>query len=191
MNKIIIIGSGGHAKVCLETILSTKKYKIIGFIDKKIKKKILDYKIIGNDEDLASLRKKAKFACLGIGQIKNFLIREKKFNQLKKLKFILPKIISSHAIVSKFSKIGEGTIVMHGAIIHPGAKIGKNCIINTNSIIEHDVEVKDNCHISTKAIINGNSTIEKNSFIGSGSVIVNNISVKKNSFIKAGSIITN
>ena len=190
MNKIIIIGSGGHAKVCLETILSIKKYKFIGLIDKKIKKKILDYKIIGGDENLAALRKKVKFACIGIGQIKNYKIREKKFKQLKKLKFILPKIISPYAIVSKFSKIGEGTIVMHGAIIHPGAKIGKNCIINTNSIIEHDVEVKDNCHISTKAIINGSSTIEKNSFIGSGTVVVNNVFLKKNSFIKAGSIIT-
>ena len=37
MNKIIIIGSGGHSKVCLETILSTNKYKFIGFIDKKKK----------------------------------------------------------------------------------------------------------------------------------------------------------
>ena len=190
MNKIIIIGSGGHSKVCLETILSTNKYKFIGFIDKKMKKKILSYKIIGNDESLYSLRKKVRYACIGIGQIKNVNTRKKKFNLLKKLKFILPKIISAHAIVSKFSKIGEGTIVMHGAIIHPGAKIGKNCIINTNSVIEHDAEVKDNCHISTKAIINGSSIIGENSFIGSGSIIVNNISVKKNSFIKAGSIIT-
>lgn len=189
MNKIIIIGSGGHAKVCLETILSSKKFKFAGFVDDKNKKKILNYKVVGNDKSLLELRKKVRFACIGIGQIKNFTIRKKKFYQLKKLKFILPKIISRHAIVSKFSNIGEGTIVMHGAIIQPGARIGNNCIINTNSVIEHDVVVEDNCHISTKAIINGNSVIKKNSFIGSGCIIVNNIFIKENSFIKAGSII--
>ena len=78
MNKIIIIGSGGHAKVCLETILSSKKFKFAGFVDDKNKKKILNYKVVGNDKSLLELRKKVRFACIGIGQIKNFTIKKKK-----------------------------------------------------------------------------------------------------------------
>ena len=38
MKNIIIFGSGGHAKVILSEIVKLKKYKIIGFIDPKIKK---------------------------------------------------------------------------------------------------------------------------------------------------------
>ena len=41
--KILIIGAGGHAKSCIDLILSTKKYKIVGLVDnkKKIGKKLV------------------------------------------------------------------------------------------------------------------------------------------------------
>ena len=37
----------------------------------------------------------------------------------------MPVIISPNAYVSKFSKIEEGTIIMHGAVINSNANIGK------------------------------------------------------------------
>ena len=46
--KIIIIGSGGHARSCLDVILSEKKYKFLGYIDKSPGK----INIIGSDKDL-------------------------------------------------------------------------------------------------------------------------------------------
>ena len=57
--KIIIIGGGGHSKSCIDILESTKKFKLIGIVEKKkIKsKKILSYKIIGNDSDLSKLKK--------------------------------------------------------------------------------------------------------------------------------------
>ena len=39
MKKIIILGDGGHAKSCCDVIELEKKYKIIGLITNKIKKK--------------------------------------------------------------------------------------------------------------------------------------------------------
>ena len=38
MKKIIIIGSGFHAKVVADEIIKTKKYKILGFLDQSKKK---------------------------------------------------------------------------------------------------------------------------------------------------------
>ena len=40
--------------------------------------------------------------------------------------------------MSKYSKIGNGVIVMHSAVIYPGAIIGNNSIINSKALIEHD-----------------------------------------------------
>ena len=40
-NKIFIIGSGGHARSCVEVIENaTKKYEILGFVEKKDLKKL-------------------------------------------------------------------------------------------------------------------------------------------------------
>jgi sugar O-acyltransferase (sialic acid O-acetyltransferase NeuD family) len=186
--KILLIGCGGHTKVCAEVILGTGKFKIAGVICKN-KKGIFNIPQIGMDDDLKRLKKKYNYAFITIGQIKNYGIRRKIYKKLKYLNFNVPKIISKNAITSKSAKIGSGTIVMDRAVIHQDVKVGNNCIINTGAIIEHDVEIGDNSHISTGAIVNGGVKIGKNVFIGSGSIIVNDIQIKSNSFIKAGTLI--
>lgn len=188
MKKIILIGSGGHAKSCVDVIEMEKKFKIIGFVDKN-SKELLGYKKIGSDDDLKKLLKITKYAHIGIGKIKNDNFREKIFSKLKKIGFKLPIIISPRAYVSKNSKIKEGTIIMHDVLVNAGSEIGKNCIINTKSLIEHDTKISDHCHIATSAIVNGDCKIGKNSFVGSSSIIRQGIVVKKNSFIKAKSLI--
>ncbi len=185
MNKIIIIGSGGHARACLDIINSQKKFKFSGFIDNTSK----DKKVIGKDKDLKKISKRIKFACIGFGGFKNSVKRVNFFLKLKKIGFKLPVIKSSEAYVSKSAKIGEGSIIMHGAIINACAEIGKNTIINTGVLIEHDTLIEDNCHVATRAVINGNCLVQKNTFIGSNSTIINNIKIGRFKFIKANSLI--
>ena len=185
--SVILIGCGGHAKVCADVILNSKKYKIAGLVCNEKKKSTPP--IIGVDNDLKKLREKYKHVLIGIGQIKSSEKRAKLFRNLKKMNYVLPVIISEKTIISKSVKINEGTIIMDGAIIRPDVEIGYNSIINTNAIIEHDVKIGNNTHISTGVIINGNVKIGNNVFIGSGSIIVNNIKINSNSFIKAGTTV--
>ncbi|EDM23165.1 NeuD/PglB/VioB family sugar acetyltransferase [Caminibacter mediatlanticus] len=190
MREIILVGGGGHCKSVIDVIEQEGKFEIAGVIDNNLNlgDKVLNYEIIGCDDDLKNLRKKYEFAIVTVGQIKSPNIRIKLFNLLKELKFKLPIIISPRSYVSKYTEIGEGTVIMHDALINAGAKIGKNCIINTKALIEHDSIVEDNCHISTGAIVNGNCLIKKNTFIGSNSLVVNNLTVETG-FYKAGSLI--
>ena len=84
MKKIIIIGCGGHASSCIEVIEHSKKYEIYGLVCEKKSNKYSNYKILGNDKSLESIKKKCSNALIGIGQIKTFKIREKLFKILKK-----------------------------------------------------------------------------------------------------------
>ena len=187
--KLLLIGSGGHTKACIDVVELEKKYEIVGLID--IKKTIVfkKYKVVGDMSDLIKLRKITKYIFISIGQIKTPKLRISIFKKIKYLGFALVKIVSPLSYVSKHSSIGEGTIVMHGAYVGPNVKIGKNCIINTKSHIEHDSIIGNNCHISTAVTINGNTKIEPDSFIGSNSVIKEGVIVKRGSFIKMGSVI--
>ena len=180
--KIAIIGSGGHAKSCIQVIETLKNIEIIGLVDKNPQKKINNYKVISNDENIQKIKKITKNLVLGIGSINDNSKRIKLFNKYKKLGFNFPTIISKH------SKIGEGSLVFNNVFINAGSIIGKNCIINNNSLIEHDVRIDNHCHISTSVTINGNCEIQEGSFIGSGSIILNSLKIKKNSFIKIGTI---
>lgn len=191
MSKIILIGGGGHCKSVIDVIEQQAKFEIAGIVDKPefLGSKILGYKVLGSDFDLNSLVKKYQYAFITVGQIKSPLLRIKLFDLANKAGFIIPNIISPNAYVSKHSKIGKGTIVMHHAIINANTTIGDNCIINSKVLIEHDCCISSHCHISTNAIINGGVKVGHSCFIGSNVTTKNNILIKEKSFIKAGSIL--
>jgi sugar O-acyltransferase (sialic acid O-acetyltransferase NeuD family) len=186
--KILLIGGGGHCKSVIDVIELENKYNIVGIVDKKelIGTKVLDYTIIGCDDDLEQLFLQYKYAIITIGHIKTNQLRVKLFNTLQNIGYTLPTIISPLAYVSKYSKIEYGTVIMHNALVNANATIGKNCIINTKALIEHDVVIEDNCHISTGAIINGGTIVKENTFFGSNAIAREYIEIKAESIIGAG-----
>ncbi len=183
-----MVGGGGHCKSCIDVIEREGKYQISGIIDipEKKKQRILDYEIIGSDDELFYLSKVYNNFLITIGQIKSPEKRISLFNQLVSFGINFPVIISPHAYISKYAYVGNGTIIMHGAIINAGATIGKNCIINTSALIEHDAIIGDHCHISTSSVINGGTEIGKSSFIGSNTVVREYIRIGENSIVGAG-----
>ena len=191
MKKIIIIGCGGHTKSCIEIIEQSKEFKIYGLVCEKKIKQFDKYKILGNDNSLDIIKRKCRNALIGIGQIKSYRLREKLFKILKKKGFKLPIIFAKNSYVSKLSRVGEGTIIMHNVFINRNVSIGKNTIINTGAIIEHDVSIGSIFHISTGAIINGGVKINDGSFVGSGSVVNQGVNIGKNCIISSSKKIKN
>ncbi len=187
--KIVLIGGGGHCHSVIDVIEQECKYEILGIVDKKelFGNKILNYEIIGSDDDLETIFQTCKNAIITLGQIDSNHLRVKLFNQLKEIGFNLPIIISPLAYVSKHSSIDEGTVIMHNVLVNTNVKIGKNCIINTKALLEHDVVVADNCHISTASVINGGVKVKENTFFGSNATSKQSIEVS--GFIKAGSVV--
>jgi len=187
--KIILIGAGGHAKSCINLIEKNNEYKIVGLTDSKKNGYLLNYKILGDDDILNQKKFKNINLCLSFVSIFNIHLREKMYKKLKDKGFKFPRLISNDSSISKFSKIGSGTMIMGKTFINADASIGENCIINNNSLIEHDVKIGNNSHISTSVTVNGTCNIGSNCFIGSGTIIKNNIKIKNNTFIKMASII--
>lgn len=190
---LLIIGSGGHFKSCLDVIEESEIFYVYGLISKrdKIGSKICGYEVLSQSDDYNKFYKLGiKNAFIALGQIKNSNNRKKIFNNLKKSNFNLPSFISKTSKISKNVKIEEGSIVHKICHIGRDVQIGKCSIINTGSIIEHDCKIGDFCHISTSVTINGSCMIGDESFIGSGSILSNHIQLKKQSFIKMMSRVT-
>ena len=111
MNKIVIFGSGGHAKVIFSEVIKLKKFKFLGFVDDFKKKGELiissnkkNYYNLGSIKEVISKKNNLK-GIIGVGL--NF-VREKivkdikkinnnfKFQQIISDKRISPKILSNH-----------------------------------------------------------------------------------------------
>lgn len=187
--NLILIGGGGHCKSVID-VAESAGYNILGILDmpEDIGKSVLDYKIIGTDDDIPQFADKAEFI-ITVGFIKNPDIRMRIFDKVREAGGKLATVISSTAHVSRYASIGEGTVVMHQAVVNAGAKIGENCIINTFCNIEHDAVIGDQCHISTGAMVNGDCKVGKLCFIGSQSVLANGISICDDVIVGAGSLV--
>ena len=187
--NLILVGGGGHCKSVIE-VAESAGYTILGILDKKeeVGKKVLSYSIIGTNNDIYTYKDKALFL-VTVGQIKEVALRITLHEMIKQAGGKLAALIASTAYVSKYAKIGEGSVVMHHAFVNAAATIGKGCIINTFANIEHDVQIGDFCHISTGTMINGNVQIGNNCFVGSQSVLINNVSICDNVVIGAGTTI--
>jgi len=190
--EIILIGGGGHCRACIDVIESAGIFKIAGIVEQPGKdklKSILGYPIIGDDDQLATLKKRYDYALITVGQIGSSSPRQNIFNHLKKMGFILPVIISPFAHVSKHAAIDEGSIVMHRVVVNAEVRVGRNCILNTGCLVEHDTEIGDHSHIATAAVLNGEVVVGSGSFVGSNATIVQGVKLPAQYFFKAGSLI--
>ncbi len=189
--KILLLGGGGHCRSVIDVIEQENRFQVAGIIDRKelVGSKVFNYEIIGCDDDLEKLFSEFKNAFITVGQIQSPKTRIKLFELAKSIGYNVPSVISPLAYVSKYAKIGGGTVVMHHAIVNAGVSVGENCIINSKALIEHDSIVEDHCHISTGAIINGDVVIRKGTFVGSNAAVVEGVISKQNDFIKSGTVL--
>ncbi len=189
MKPLILLGGGGHCKSIIG-IAEKCGFDILGIIDRSSEfgNKVLDYQVIGNDDDIKKFVDNAAFH-ITVGFVKNANLRIKLFDNVIIHGGKIVSIISPNACVSKYSEIGEGSAIMNFANINADATIGKNVIINNFANIEHDVKIGDHTHISTGAMINGDCKIGNRCFIGSQAVIANGINICDDAIIGAGAVV--
>ena len=108
--KIILVGGGGHCKACIDVIEEDNKYQIAGIVDvkEKIHQKVLNYEVIGSDEDFERLVKEYKYFLITLGHIKSAEKRITLFDYLVKLGARLPVIASPTAYVSEHALVFAG-----------------------------------------------------------------------------------
>lgn len=181
MNKLLIIGAGGHGRVIYDIALSLNKYDEIKFLDD------------GKDGDLV-LGKVSEFEkfissyefIVGIG---DGATREKLLKLLESKGASVASLVHKSAVVGSNVSIGKGTVVMAGCVINNSAKIGDGVIVNTCASIDHDAEVGDYTHVSIGARIAGTVKVGKRSFVGPGAIVCKNLKVTDETIIGAGAVV--
>ncbi len=179
--KLIIIGAGGHGRVCAEAA-SLSGYKEIAFLDDR---KVEGLPVIGTLNDI---EKYTGEYCFFVAIGDNSL-RKKILKNVKELGGELASIIHPFSSVSKSAEIGEGTVIMAGAVVQANAKIGDGVIINTCSSVDHDCVVGNWTHVAVGARLAGSVKAGKSVLLGAGCVILNNLSVTDNCIVGAGSAV--
>lgn len=187
MTKCAILGASGHGKVVAE-IAELNGYTEIDFFDDRFPELIAieHWKVKGASKELFETCQHYEQVVIAIG---NNEIRAQKFMELKVAGAKMNPLVHPKSVVSKYTKIGDGTVIMAGATINPFSSIGEACIINTNASIDHDCVIDNGAHISPGASLAGAVQVGSNSWIGIGASVKQLTVIGCNTIIGAGSTV--
>lgn len=189
MEKIVVLGSGGHAKSVIDTIQAEGKYKIAGIISKD-EHNIHEYPVLGSDEILEKIYSAGIHkAAMGIGFMGNGELRERLYFKLKQIGFDFPTIIDPSACLAKHLEIGEGTFIGKKAVVNTESRIGVLSIINTAAIVEHECEIGDYTHVAVSANLCGNVCVGNSCFIGANATVIQGLTIANHVTVGAGSVV--
>ena len=187
--SLYIYGAGGHGKVVLEAAIS-EEYPIKGFLDDDCNKwnsEIVNYPVYGNIYFFDTLDKNKVRIVVAIG---NNLLRKTKVIELSNKGLSYQSVIHKKAEVSKFSSLGNGSMVIAGAIINIGTQIGDHVIINTGATVDHDCMIQDFVHIAPGVHMGGEVKVGEGMLVGIGSVVKPGVKIGAWSIIGAGAVVT-
>jgi len=192
--KIIIFGTGEHAKICIDNIEEQNKYKIFGLVTNKkdkVNKLVNGYKVLCLDIDLKKLiseNRDIKNYFLGVGS--SYGSMQKRFNLYTKINKILNPVNIIHPLssISKYSKIGKGNLIEAYTKIGTNTVIGNHCYICSFSCVNHDQHIGDNVLIASHVGLAG-TTIGSGTIISNGVIVGFKKKIRKNCLIAGNSFI--
>lgn len=180
MAEVILHGGGEHARVVLDCLLAAER-KVVGLFDPKYSGQLMG--IPQRGQYYPDIERQAE-AIVAIGD--NAL--RKKISQLTAHAFT--NAIHPSVILSPFSSIGKGCMLLHGVIVQAQCVVGDHVILNTGVKIDHDCIIEDFVHVAPGAILCGNVKVREGALIGAGAVIIPGKKIGAWATVGAGAVVT-
>ena len=187
MKRLAILGASGHGKVIADAALLTGWDEVIFYDDAWPEKELNGrWPIVGNTVSLLKRELPFDGVIVGIGNNK---VRLEKTQQLAQLALPVVTIVHPSAVISPFSTIGCGSVVLASAVVQIDTSIGRATVINTSASVDHDCVLEDGVHISPGAHLAGGVCVGARSWVGIGASIKQLIQIGADVTIGAGAVV--
>lgn len=185
--KLVLLGSGGHAQVVLDAALAMGTFEILGFVDftKNCDPHTLPFPYLGDYDRIPALQEAGACFVIAIGSNR---IREEVATEYPDLCYAT--VIHPRAIVSPTATVDPGTVIFPSAVVNARTAIGAHCIINTGAIVEHDNRIGDYVHLAPGAVTGGTVSLGSHCLLGIHSTVIPNLTLSDHIVIGAGAVVT-
>ena len=189
MQKTIVLGSGGHAKVVIEILREVGLYEPVGCVAlcPPENHELLGVPYLGSDDDLTAIWQqgtRCAFVAIGDNHLRQVLL-----DRVRQIGFQIATAVSRSACVSPSARLGRGIAIMPGSIVGADSTVGEGSILNTKASVDHDGALGKCCHIGPGATLAGNVQVGDLAFIATGSTVIPDVGIGPNSIVGAGSVV--
>ena len=184
---IVVIGAGGHAKVCIELLRAMGEQVDFCVGSPGSAPSCVGVTVLYGDEHLARLFAdgyRRIFIALGANRRRVTLARI-----ATELGYELVNAVSPHAVVSPSARLGSGIAIMAGAVINAEVAIDDLAIINTGASIDHDCVIGAGAHIAPQSALAGNVHVGAASFLGVGCKVNPDMRIGDDVTIGSGAVV--
>lgn len=189
MSGVVVIGAGGHAKVCIELLHAMGKQVACCVGGKDSSETCLGIRVHkGDDHELLKKLRDEGYGLVFVAIGSNSL-RLRLATLARQLGYQLVNAISPTAVVSPSARLGQGVAIMAGAVINADSFIGDLAIINTCASIDHDGMIGEAAHIAPQCGLAGNVSVAARTFLGIGCQVIPGVSIGSDVVAGAGSVI--
>lgn len=185
--KLVLFGGGGHARVVAD-VARAAGFELLGVLTPNESPLDPEFTRLGDDGWLNEAPPDVGFH-IAFAARAGQTDREQLFARLVSDRALLPALISPAAQVSRFARIGSGSLIVHCAIVNAGAEIGAGAIVNSGAIVEHGCLLGDHSHVAPGAIVTGEARIGRGCVVGAGAIVLPGISVADRTVIGAGAVV--
>lgn len=184
---MVVVGSGGHASVCVELLRSAgdEVYCCVGEPDQT--GDCVGAPVLGGDDHLVPLSDAGlRHAFVAIGDNS---LRQRLATKVTALGFELVNAVSPTAVISPSARVGVGVAIMAGAVVNARTEIGDLVVINTGATIDHDCRIGPAAHIAPQSGLAGNVSVGERTFVGIGSSVIPHVIIGDDVTVGAGSVV--
>lgn len=187
MQRLAILGASGHGKVVADTA-ECCGWTTVEFFDDAWPERQSNgaWAVTGNTEALLDRLDQFHGVVVAIG---NNRIRHDKLLTLQAAGGRLATLIHPAATVSRYARIGAGSVVFAGAVVNADAHIGMGAILNTGCSVDHDCVLGEAVHVSPGARLAGGVQVGDLSWIGIGASVRQLIRIGSRAMIGAGGVV--
>jgi sugar O-acyltransferase (sialic acid O-acetyltransferase NeuD family) len=187
--RLLVIGAGGHARMCLEILQDSAQFDVVGAVSADgTGIRDLGIPVLGRQGDVLSLTETEGVTtfCVAIG---DNLTRQEIHRDLTQRGWAAALLVSADAVISRSAELGVGCQIMPAAVVTAAASIGVGTIVNTNASIDHDARIGDFVHVAPGVAIGGDVVIGDRALIGLGARVLPGVVIGADVIVGAGAVV--
>lgn len=192
MKKILIVGAGDFGREMFCWLTTDERHgvewEVAGFLDDN-PDAMADHShygasIVGSISEYSPSEGELLLMAMSAPETKLKLAAELQARGAEFMSWIHPS-----AVISRFVKIGAGTVICPQCVVSSDATIGDFVTINCTSNIGHDIQIGNGCTINAQCDLTGHTKLGEGVFVGSNVCVVPKVEIGEFASIGAGSVV--